>query len=55
MKDRLICVCDHCWELLRSGREPERVPHPEPAFCGICGNETHSGIYIEHSAEALRA
>lgn len=38
-------VCDDCWWKWRD-REPVRMKNADEEKCCLCGDTTHSGIYI---------
>jgi hypothetical protein len=39
-------VCNSCWFDREGERTPVRMREPELEFCCLCGQATHSGIYV---------
>lgn len=46
MSDWNQSVCDRCWDLFNPGRPAVRVIDAMEEICAVCGEKTHSGIYI---------
>lgn len=43
--ERIAC-CWGCWHRARPTRAPVVIKNPDKEFCGLCGHQTRSGIYV---------